>query len=74
LTVEPGWYYAEGDPPGTVRRWNGQEWIGFPILTQGTVSAQRAEEARAAIPTHHFASLKVPAIFTQLALILLVLA
>jgi len=26
-----GWYPAEGDPPGTVRRWNGTEWIGFPV-------------------------------------------
>lgn len=29
--AEAGWYYVEGDPPGTVRRWNGVEWIGFPI-------------------------------------------
>lgn len=31
MTVEAGWYYAEGDPPGTVRRWNGNAWVGFPI-------------------------------------------
>ena len=32
MTTEAGWYYAEGDPPGSVRRWNGTEWIGFPIM------------------------------------------
>lgn len=26
----PGWYHAEGDPPGTIRFWNGVEWIGEP--------------------------------------------
>lgn len=25
-----GWMYAEGDPPGTVRYWNGQAWQGDP--------------------------------------------
>lgn len=29
-TNEAGWYHVAGDPPGTVRRWNGFEWIGFP--------------------------------------------
>lgn len=27
-----GWFYVDGDPAGTVRRWNGYEWIGFPTL------------------------------------------
>ncbi|MGF1665699.1 MAG: RDD family protein [Acidimicrobiia bacterium] len=26
----PGWYPAEGDPPGTHRFWNGVEWVGGP--------------------------------------------
>lgn len=30
-TAEAGWYHVQGDPPGTVRRWNGTHWIGFPI-------------------------------------------
>jgi uncharacterized RDD family membrane protein YckC len=25
-----GWYYAQGDPPGTNRYWNGQTWVGDP--------------------------------------------
>ncbi len=26
----PGWYPAQGDPPGTVRWWDGSNWIGGP--------------------------------------------
>lgn len=26
----PGWYPAEGDPPGTVRWWDGGTWVGGP--------------------------------------------
>ena len=27
-TPEPGWYRADGDPPGTHRYWNGEMWVG----------------------------------------------
>lgn len=27
--VSPGWYHAPGDEPGTIRLWNGAEWVGF---------------------------------------------
>lgn len=30
MSTPSGWYYAQGDPPGTVRLWNGHEWVGFP--------------------------------------------
>ena len=30
----PGWYPAQGDPPGTVRWWDGSKWVGGP-QTQG---------------------------------------
>jgi uncharacterized RDD family membrane protein YckC len=30
-----GWYYAEGDPPGTQRYWNGEIWTGEPQLVPG---------------------------------------
>jgi len=30
MTAAKGWYHAEGDPPGTVRLWNGHDWVGFP--------------------------------------------
>ena len=26
----PGWYAADGDPPGTVRWWDGGKWVGGP--------------------------------------------
>ena len=29
-SVPPGWYYAEGDPPGTQRYWDGTSWLGGP--------------------------------------------
>lgn len=28
--VEAGWYYAQGDPVGTHRWWNGSAWVGEP--------------------------------------------
>lgn len=33
--MEAGWYYAQGDPPGTVRYWDGELWQGEPILQPG---------------------------------------
>ena len=30
----PGWYHAEGDPPGTQRYWDGSAWQGGPQPTQ----------------------------------------
>jgi len=29
--MKAGWYHFEGDPHDTVRRWNGNEWIGFSV-------------------------------------------
>ncbi len=49
----PGWYYAQGDPPGTQRYWDGTQWQGGPQAAGGTAAqaaggatqggAQRAE-------------------------------
>ena len=35
-----GWYYAEGDPPGTQRYWDGTQWQGGPqpVGGQGAVA------------------------------------
>ena len=27
---QSGWYYAQGDPPGTHRYWDGAQWVGGP--------------------------------------------
>ena len=29
--ITPGLYHAEGDPPGTVRQWDGVQWVGGPV-------------------------------------------
>ena len=35
-TSQPaGWYYAQGDPPGTQRYWDGTQWVGGPQAAQG---------------------------------------
>lgn len=31
----PGWYHAEGDPPGTQRYWDGTNWTGNPMPAGG---------------------------------------
>jgi uncharacterized RDD family membrane protein YckC len=31
--IIPGLYHAEGDPLGTVRQWDGTQWIGGPVPT-----------------------------------------
>lgn len=28
--MQPGWYYAQGDEPGTQRYWDGTQWVGDP--------------------------------------------
>lgn len=30
--VDPGWYNAAGDPPGSQRYWDGNGWIGEPVF------------------------------------------
>lgn len=32
--TQPGWYYADGDPPGTMRYWDGTQWVGEPTAHQ----------------------------------------
>jgi len=34
MTMQPGNYHAEGDPQGTVRYWDGTEWLGGPFVGQ----------------------------------------
>lgn len=30
-SAQPGWYAAQGDPPGTLRYWDGSQWLGGPV-------------------------------------------
>lgn len=32
--TKAGYYYAEGDPGGTVRYWDGSTWVGGPVTPQ----------------------------------------
>lgn len=34
----PGHYHAEGDPPDTVRYWDGEQWVGDPIPAPPTAT------------------------------------
>lgn len=36
--VTPGWYHAEGDPPGTHRYWDGSVWRGDPVAIPAAAS------------------------------------
>lgn len=41
-TQPPGWYYAQGDPPGTHRWWDGTRWVGGPEPVPGGPQAPGA--------------------------------
>ena len=76
MTVAAGWYYAEGDPPGTVRRWNGVEWIGFATIrptAEGTTPGNAVGVKPFEYPTG-IVRLKGIAIAVQLSLLLIALA
>lgn len=35
--AEPGWYNAAGDPPGTQRYWDGNQWLGDAVYEPTSV-------------------------------------
>lgn len=51
MTTAPGWYNAQGDPPGTTRYWDGAQWVGDPVHTPaasptgGYMSAGQPQQA-----------------------------
>lgn len=45
-----GWYYAEGDPPGTQRYWDGGQWTGEPQLVAGAPGGAMAGQGQYASP------------------------
>ncbi len=44
-TQPPGWYYAQGDPPGTQRYWDGVQWQGGPQAAGGAPDGAAAGQA-----------------------------
>ena len=56
-----GHYYAEGDPPGTVRYWDGTQWVGDPIPAPPTTPPPPpgAAGAPAAVDSERFGSLGI---------------
>lgn len=48
-TQPPGWYYAQGDPPGTQRYWDGSQWVGGPQAAQGAADAGGGYAAQGAV-------------------------
>ena len=36
--AEPGWYNAAGDPPGTQRYWDGNQWLGDAVFEPATTA------------------------------------
>ncbi len=42
----PGWYYAQGDPAGTQRYWDGAQWAGGPqaVAAGGTVASSAQQK------------------------------
>lgn len=50
-----GWYYAQGDPPGTQRYWDGSQWQGEPKVTQDSIQQAGAVAGlRVATPGQRF--------------------
>lgn len=54
--MPPGWYHAEGDPPGTHRYWNGGNWEGGPQpIPQAPGQVGQAREHGQAAPYAQYA-------------------
>lgn len=49
--MPPGWYHAQGDPPGSSRYWDGHYWIGEPQLAAHDIIGQAPAGNRVA-PAH----------------------
>lgn len=50
-TQPPGWYYAQGDPPGTQRYWDGATWQGGPQAVPGAEGAGTGGYNKATLPS-----------------------
>ncbi len=47
----PGWYYAQGDPPGTQRYWDGSAWQGGPQAMPGAEGMATGGHSKANLPS-----------------------
>ena len=43
--ARPGWYHGKGDPEGTVRYWDGEKWVGDPVMPPDAPPAPEAPPA-----------------------------
>jgi len=46
----PGWYSAQGDPPGTIRYWDGTQWIGDAVAGPASAAGQATEPQPTRMP------------------------
>lgn len=58
MSQPPGHYPAEGDPPNTVRYWDGEQWVGDPIPAPPSATPPSPPGAATA-PDQPFATLDV---------------
>lgn len=58
MSQPPGHYPAEGDPPNTVRYWDGEQWVGDPIPAPPSATPPPPPGAATA-PDQPFATLDV---------------
>ena len=58
MSQPPGHYPAEGDPPNTVRYWDGEQWVGDPIPAPPSATPPPPPGAATA-PNQPFATLGV---------------
>jgi len=73
-TTPPGFYHAEGDPPNTVRYWDGSQWTGEPTAQpamSGTPSALSDQTRFATVGIRIGASLLDAALYLVVAAVLL---
>ncbi|MGH1492962.1 MAG: RDD family protein [Acidimicrobiales bacterium] len=50
--MQPGWYYAQGDAPGTQRYWDGTQWVGDPQMV-GQAQDSLATATGAGVPAEY---------------------
>ena len=65
MSQPPGHYPAEGDPPNTLRYWDGEQWVGDPIPAPPSATPP-PQPGAATAPDQPFATLAVRLVVNQL--------